>query len=154
VSQLQIPGCGLDSHSPRCMQVYRQVQRLAESWKHPDGVPMYYSVSWDWRRDVWDQAPRIMKALRNVYSKTGCKAILVGHSFGGRMLYTVLARYGQKAAELTAGALYAAAPFHGSATHVAGTPQHQSLSHACGLECTVACPHGPVLSRCQAAQAP
>lgn len=75
------------------VQVYRQLRRLAEGMKHPKdaSIPMYYTASWDWRRDVWAEAPRIMRALRKVHEMTGCKAIMAGHSFGGRMLYTVLA---------------------------------------------------------------
>jgi hypothetical protein len=75
------------------LQVYRQIKRLIQSWKHPTDatIPMYYTVSWDWRRDLWTEAPRILKALKRVYTATGCKAILAGHSFGGRMVYTVLA---------------------------------------------------------------
>ena len=52
---------------------------------------MYYTAAWDWRRDLWAEAPRILRALRKVHEMTGCKAIMAGHSFGGRMLYTVLA---------------------------------------------------------------
>jgi pimeloyl-ACP methyl ester carboxylesterase len=102
-------------------QVYRQLERLARSWEHPRNasIPMYYTVAYDWRRDFWTEAPRVLRALQHVHAKTGCKAILVGHSFGGRLLYTTLARFGAQAAELVAGALYATSPFHGGATQVA-----------------------------------
>eukprot|EP00892_Ulva_mutabilis_P003683 jgi/Ulvmu1/1687/UM115_0016.1 len=101
--------------------IYRQLQRLVSSWQHPRdaSLKMYYTVAWDWRRDFYAEAPRVLAALRNVHEQTGCRAIMVGHSFGGRLLYETFARYGKEAADLTAAALYASSPLHGGATHVA-----------------------------------
>ena len=75
------------------LQVYSALQNLAKSFRHPQdaGLQMYYTVAWDYRRDMWEQAERVFKALRRVHSTTRCKAILVGHSFGARLAYTLLA---------------------------------------------------------------
>eukprot|EP00892_Ulva_mutabilis_P003682 jgi/Ulvmu1/1686/UM115_0015.1 len=56
--------------------------------------------------------------MQNIDSKTGCKAIMVGHSFGGRLLYATLARFGAEAADLPAATLYATAALHGSGNHI------------------------------------
>ena len=105
------------------LQIYRQLQRLAESWKHPRDpmIKMYYTVAYDWRRDFWPESERVLRALKHVHGSTGCRALLVGHSFGGRLVYTTIARYGKEVADRTAGVLYATTPFHGAATQVAGT---------------------------------
>lgn len=75
------------------LQVYSALQNLARSFRHPQnaGLQMYYTVAWDYRRDMWEQAERVMKALRRVHRTTRCKTILVGHSFGSRLVYTLLA---------------------------------------------------------------
>eukprot|EP00892_Ulva_mutabilis_P003681 jgi/Ulvmu1/1685/UM115_0014.1 len=100
---------------------FREVKKLAESWQHPRdaSLNMYYTVAWDWRRDFYAEAPRVLAALQNIHSKTGCKAIMVGHSFGGRLLYATLARFGAEAADLTAATLYATAALHGSGNQIA-----------------------------------
>ena len=104
------------------LQIYRQLEKLARSQTHPKdaSLSMYYTVAYDWRRDFWQETPRVMRALQNVYKKTGCRALTVGHSFGGRLLYTTLARHGKEAADLMGSVFYAASPFQGGATQVAG----------------------------------
>lgn len=75
------------------LQVYKHVKQLARSFKHPQdaSLQMYYSVAWDWRRDLWGEAERVLKALRRIHSITHCKAIVVGHSFGANVIYAALA---------------------------------------------------------------
>jgi pimeloyl-ACP methyl ester carboxylesterase len=77
----------------RHAQVYSHVKQLANSFKHPQNasLQMYYSVSWDWRRDLWSESERVVKALRRIHKLTACKAILVGHSFGANLIYAALA---------------------------------------------------------------
>lgn len=74
-------------------QVYNPLQNLAKSFRHPvdPSQKMYYTVAWDYRRDLWEQAERVYKALLRVHENTQCKVILVGHSFGARLMYTLLA---------------------------------------------------------------
>ena len=61
-----------------------------------------------------------MLRLENVYAETGCRPIMVGHSFGGLLAYMTLARYEERAARVTAGIVYATSPFQGSAPKVHG----------------------------------
>lgn len=70
---------------------------------------MFYSLSWDWRRDIWEQAERLKNRLEYVYQTTQCRPIVVAHSYGGRLAYATLGRYGEEAAQYMAGVVYAAA---------------------------------------------
>ena len=39
-----------------CMlQLYGDLQEVSMSFVHPmnESIPMFYSVAWDWRRDLW-----------------------------------------------------------------------------------------------------
>jgi pimeloyl-ACP methyl ester carboxylesterase len=107
------------------IQVYSQLQRLSESWVHPHNtsIQMYYTVAYDWRRDFWPEAARVLRMLQHIHDNTGCRVIVVGHSFGGRLAFTTIARYGPHAADFIAGVLYASSPFHGGATQVACEPR-------------------------------
>lgn len=61
-----------------------------------------------------------MLRLENVYAETGCRPVMVGHSFGGLLAYMTIARYQERAARVAAGVLYATAPFQGSSPKVHG----------------------------------
>ena len=104
------------------MQVYGDVEQLVSSWVHPKNasIPMFNSVAWDFRRDMYEQAERVMVRLDALYAETGCKAIVIGHSFGGRLIYATLARYKERAAQRMAGTLYSASPLQGVSTQISG----------------------------------
>jgi pimeloyl-ACP methyl ester carboxylesterase len=72
---------------------------------------MFYSLAWDWRRDLWEQSERLPERLDIVYNVTGCRPILVGHSYGGRIVHTAIARFARSISWKIAAVLYAVVPF-------------------------------------------
>lgn len=105
------------------LQLYSNVRDVASAWSHPSdaSIDMFYTFAWDWRRDLWEAAEGLRDRVDFIYNRTGCRPILVGHSYGGRVIYIALARFGEGLARLTGGVLYAATAFFGNAAIAPGT---------------------------------
>jgi hypothetical protein len=73
------------------LQVYRQLRRLINSWTHPRNASaqMYYTVAYDWRRDFYVEAPRVLRALQVRARLIAC-LLSVLHLFANIMLCRTL----------------------------------------------------------------
>jgi pimeloyl-ACP methyl ester carboxylesterase len=111
------------------LQPYSDLRDWVNLWKHPTNksTEMFYTMAWDWRRDLWEQSTRVLARVETIYNATQCRPILVGHSYGGRLIYTGLGRYKEQLARYVAGVLYAVAPLQ----TCAGTAPGAHRGHAC-----------------------
>ena len=82
-----------------------------EAFPRASGKRLLYSVSYDWRRDFWEQSERLVKVVDAVLAETGCKPIIAAHSFGGLLTYMFFARFGETEAAKIHGVFYGAAVF-------------------------------------------
>jgi pimeloyl-ACP methyl ester carboxylesterase len=94
------------------MQVVDPLASLVQYWEdqNPDSGELWYPVSWDWRRDFWEQSEAVYKMALWAKNQTVCNPILVGHSMGGVLTYTAFTRYREALAENVHAVLYATAP--------------------------------------------
>lgn len=104
---------------------------LVDTWEHPvdPDLRMFYSVAWDWRRDLYEQAQRVADKVRQIREETSCKPIVAGHSFGSRLIHTALAREDLELSGDVAGAMYFVGQFLG--TTWLGPSACPSLAHTC-----------------------
>lgn len=94
------------------VQVIDPLASLVDHWEdlNPGGPELWYPVSWDWRRDFWEQAEAVHNMALLAKNQTGCNPILVGHSLGGVLTYTAFTRYREKLADNVHAVMYATAP--------------------------------------------
>lgn len=86
---------------------------LVQHWEdemNPDDLELWYPVSWDWRRDFWEQSEAVYNMTMLAKNQTGCNPLLVGHSFGGVLTYTSFTRYREELADNVHAVLYVTAP--------------------------------------------
>ena len=74
---------------------------------------MWYTLAWDWRRDLYEQSQFVAARVRALRAATGCRPIVAGHSYGGRLIYTAVARFADLSDEI-AGMMYFTAPLVGT----------------------------------------
>ena len=95
------------------MQVLSDLVSLVRGWENSTeakGTQLLYTVSYDWRRDLFEQAERLATVVDKVVNDTGCKPVVVAHSFGGLITYGAIARFGKEIADKIQGVLYAGSP--------------------------------------------
>lgn len=114
------------------MQVYGDIVSIVKGWEESpeaNGTQLLYSVSYDWRRDLWEQAEYVAAVVDKVLNETGCKPIIVAHSFGGLLTYTTIARFGKATADNIQGVLYGGAPVQPSAIALSGVHSQSPPAH-------------------------
>ena len=113
------------------LQAFENLQEWVQTWQHPTNasIPLFYTLSWDWRRDLWEQSAHVLSQAEYVYNQTQCRPILVGHSYGGRLIYVGMGRYRERLARYVAAVLYAVAPLQTDAGIAPGA--HLALALSC-----------------------
>lgn len=105
------------------MQSLTHIDSIVRVWENSteaQGMQLLYTVAYDWRRDLWEQAQRMADMVDFVLEETGCKPIIVAHSFGGLVTYNAIARFGKATADKIHGVLYGGTPVQPSASVIAG----------------------------------
>ena len=106
------------------LQVFGEIKDMVSTWEHPTdaAIPLFHTMAWDWRRDLWEQAERVLRHVTMVRETTMCRPLLVAHSNGGRMTYLAFGRYGTELSQHVAGVLYGAPNLVPMAGLAPGTP--------------------------------
>ena len=96
-----------------CLQVLSDLVTIVKRWEaspSAGGMRLLYSLAYDWRRDLWEQADRLEAVVDEVLAETGCAPIIAVHSFGGILTYAAFSRFGKSFADKVHGVLYGASP--------------------------------------------
>lgn len=112
-----------NSHEYPCLQSLTQIVDIVRVWENSTeakGMQLLYTVAYDWRRDLWEQAERMAAMVDTVVEETGCKPVIVAHSFGGIVAYNAIARFGKATADKIQGVLYGGAPMQPAAFSLSG----------------------------------
>eukprot|EP00892_Ulva_mutabilis_P005840 jgi/Ulvmu1/3628/UM017_0040.1 len=120
--------------SPLLQASLTHIVSIVQVWENSteaQGMQLLYTVAYDWRRDLWEQADRMAEMVDFVLEETGCKPIIVAHSFGGLVTYNAIARFGKATADKIQGVLYGGTPVQPAASalsvFILGQPESGDL---------------------------
>lgn len=121
------------------MQSLGDIVSIVRDWENSTeamGMQLLYTVSYDWRRDLWEQSERMAAVVDKVVNDTGCKPIIVAHSFGGLVTYNSIARFGKATADKIQGVIYGGSPVQPAASSLSGVrlSVHHSRSRCAGWQ--------------------
>ena len=113
-----------NSHDDLRLQSQTQIVDIVRAWEksaEAKGMQLLFTVAYDWRRDLWEQAERMAAMVDTVVEETGCKPVIVALSFGGIVTYNAIAWFGKATADKVQGVLYGGVAMQPTASSPAGT---------------------------------